>query len=333
MKRSSKMVPFTILVVLAVLIAAVVTVKVSYPNLSDVYDVLGITSMKTATLTPDGNLSVDNASGAPSSTDSSINQDIDASFEPQGGTSQSDSSGNTDTTIPNDRLPLSDDTFEFNKTYTRTISEQDKQDKLDIFTVSEPCDYRVTLKTKISDDPLEGSIYVSVYDDQGILVEKQDVHPSYSNYSYCDEFCLDFHLSAAKAYTLKIHGDYAVGDYQIAITTAQRDAGFDQDSASLIVLGEETRATANNSLSDWFVLDITESAQYVITVHNIDVGCTLNVRGELDGSAILSTYVKNEDNTTRSFFARENSRVYIEIEPEDDHANGNYIVIVKKQED
>lgn len=344
MKRSSTMVPFVIIVVLVFIIVSIVILKSSYPDFKDVYDVLGITDLKLS----EG----DSDSALPNNEPEDFGTSEDAwGDELDFGTSDGDVSdnelnfGDLDTETTNDNnvdsgLVSGEDTpnytpseeFTFNKTYIRAIDGALNYDKIDFFTVSDPCDYRVHLKTKLSDKPLTGNITLTMYDERGITVATQSVQPYYGNSGYCDEFKVDFTLDPSKKHTLKISGDQLEGDYQIALLTLERDAGINEDSATPISLDEETTAVMNSTLPDWFVFTAPESGKYEITIHNINVGARLEVRGSQGASGLFSAYAGNETTKESSFFVREGEQVLIKVAPQDDEANGTYILLITKAE-
>lgn len=325
MKRSSKTVPFAIIIILAFIIATVIVIKNSYPNLMNVYDVLKITDLKSSDIKQeddfkDGNIIYDDSieDNIPS-LDYLNNENTINNSEKQ----ENESSINEEIQV---------DSFEFNKSYIRAVDSELNYDKIEFFTTNTDNDYRVNIKTKISDKPLSGNINVSIYDERGIMLEQKNITPLYYNtINYCDEFNIDFHLEASKKYTLKISADKLEGDYQIAIYELERDAGYSKETALPIILGEEVTANANSTLSDWYALNVEETGRYKILIHNINVGCNINVSMRYEDSSVYSRMVQSETSADGKVFLREGSKVLIEVKPDKDVANGNYIIIIDKE--
>ena len=225
------------------------------------------------------------------------------------------------------------DKIELDMLYTRTLSFGEP-DKVEFSTVDIDSDYRFCIKTKIDDSPLQGNLVLAIYDERGIKVDDYSFTPRYDNSPYyCDETFFDLHLESEKTYTYKVSSDSASGQYQLSVLRMERDAGSSESSATHISVNEEITAILNSTLSDWYVCNIQEAGTYEIVVHNIDIGCKVDVIGRFGESSVFQAYVSNEDSESRTFRVYQPCEVVIEINSMESVANGKYIMSINKLSD
>ncbi len=172
-------------------------------------------------------------------------------------------------------------------------------------------------------------ISVALYDAVGIKVADFDVWSDDK-----DDF-LDIYLDESSEYFVKISlgGRFNTGKYEMSISKRVCDAGTNKDTATIITLGEQHSATIDSTLSDWHVFRVPKTGDYIYTIHNISVGCSLKFSKQQPGSAGEGMSVENEDNfsgTIRN--VQEGEFVYFEISPynSDPKANGKYIIVIEE---
>lgn len=218
-----------------------------------------------------------------------------------------------------------------NKEYSQSLGKKGAANWYGFTTMKYDSIYRFSLFTGIlSEDSYIYAYYVlALYDTDGIKIEEFDV--------YCkDEYGFaDIHLEADTTYLFKIYGKNgtadAVGNYSFVISERICDAGVDKESAKSLKIGNEQRSKMDSVLSDWYVINIENSGDYVVNLHNINVGCTIDINGYINQSSSFSGRAHNEDSVSRAFNAKDGDKVYIEIDAGEDIANGNYILVVDQQ--
>ena len=192
--------------------------------------------------------------------------------------------------------------------------------------------YRISiLPVDASTNTIFPYLTVAVYDPVGIKLEEFDI---WSN----DEYgFLDLELKPNTEYFVKINlgGRFDYGAYEMIVSEMVCDAGLDKENATNLVLGEQSVAKLDSTLSDWYVFQVPQDGEYTYTIHNIDVGCEIYFSKQQPRSAGEGMYVANEDNysgTIRS--VQKDEQVYFEIYPhgKNPKANGQYIIVVEKTE-
>ena len=312
MLKSSTKVPFVIIITLIMVVSVVVIVKSSYSGSANIYDVLGIIDSKTTHDESDTVSAPKNDSNYEKSNDENHGSDEE----------QKDTVSNSDISNKNN--------FKFNKSYYRAIDANSKSDTIKFFTTNSDSDYRINIKTKVSDTPLSGSIYITIYDERGITVVNQNIQPRYDDsLLYRDEFNIDFRLEKSKNYTLKISCENS-GDYQITMFELKRDAGDRKETATVMTVGEEINATINSTLADWYICNIAETGKYKLVFHNIEINNRVSVSGTRDDMSCFSITVKDSTSGETTFFARAGDKLFVSIKPQNDAANGKYIMTLNK---
>lgn len=204
------------------------------------------------------------------------------------------------------------------------------QSYADIIEVGAPDWYKFTTSENLSAYRLglsgvrsSYSITVALYNKLGIKLEEFDLY--FEEYDF-----LDLYLDADTEYFVKVYTEYNDSDrvYELHISEMLCDAGIDQDNATALMLGSMHTAVLNSTLSDWYVFTVPEDRQYIVSLHNIDVGCTIQMNRDGHGT----NQADNEDNCYTTFSGKEGQKVYIEVSAFDDDptANGNYIIEIEK---
>ena len=143
-----------------------------------------------------------------------------------------------------------------------------------------PCIYRITLKSCISDMPLNERITVNILQESGQTLDSFDFYPWYEEdyiHAYRDEKSADFVLSPSTTYYLQVVTDSDVGEYRICIDTIEIDAGVDQESAHPLSLGQEVTAELDTSISDWFVVEVPANGNYILESENFNIAGTVTI--------------------------------------------------------
>ncbi len=182
-------------------------------------------------------------------------------------------------------------------------------------------------KGKGSTNTLFPFIYAVVYDSVGIKVEEFNIWSD-------EEFAfIDFYPEPGSEYFVKVYlgGRYEYGEYEICVSEMVCDAGINKESAKRLIIGERNFGTLDSILSDWYRLEIEEDGEYLITVHNIDVGCSIYMSLQKPNSAGEGRSILNEDNYSFKINSKAGDIIYMEIRPyqENDIPKGKYIIEIE----
>lgn len=327
MKDASAKLPFVIILILMLLVSSVVMLMNTAPVPLRNYDVLGIGELKEV---EGENTGVDETSQNQWSDAVTFGQEEFAGeIQYDGGemfaSEQNMSTADTFVT-PEENI------LELGKEYMRTFVNGQTQDKVEFFTTDAESDYRISIKTNVSESPINGEMSVTLYDERGVKVaDSSGFLPQYGNTSnYRDEFIVDFVLEKSKKYTIKVDGKNIAGDYEVSVLERRRDAGHSKDVATPIRVGDEITATINSTKSDWFVCNIEELGTYEATIYNVDVGERVYITAKYDDASLFHSNAKNEDDYTGRFSIHRAGNVYIEICSTSTSASGTYILTIKK---
>lgn len=225
--------------------------------------------------------------------------------------------------------------FEFNKEYSKNFNKDTQTETIEFYTTDEDCDYRLHIKTRVSETPFKGTIHITLFDERGIkLGETKYFQPYYSNGPYYrDEIMYDYALEKSKAYKIKLSTENSSGDYHVSVSKQRRDAGSSKENATSMLPENEITATINSTIDYWYVCDISESGNYEITLHNIDIGTSVELSAHYEDKTLFSINVYNENNETRNFNIDRPGKVYFQLDSDSEKSNGTYIMIVKKSDD
>jgi len=177
-------------------------------------------------------------------------------------------------------------------------------------------------------------MYIAIYNNIGIKLYEFMLFTE-DKYDF-----IDLYLESNTEYFIKIYlgsrfqsGDYP-GKYNVCVSEMLCDTGKDKNSATDLLINTRNTAIINSTLSNWHVFRVTESGKYRITLHNIDVGCNINISVELPSRSGGGANVANEDNYSWTINVNEGDSVYFEIYSYNKNpiANGQYILTIEKEE-
>ncbi|MBE7050026.1 MAG: serine/threonine protein kinase [Ruminococcaceae bacterium] len=217
------------------------------------------------------------------------------------------------------------------KEYSQNLEKNGLENWYKIKTGKENAVYRFALfPLGLTEDSYEYPVYaLTLYNAEGIKVGEFDTG--------CNDDLgfMDVYLEPGMQYVFKIYGkggmSESIGNYSLEISERVCDGGIDRESAIELSLGNSQHSKADSTLSDWYVINVENTGDFVVELHNIDVGCTLGISGYKNQTSVFSGWAKNEDSTSKTFSAKTGDRIYVEIDAQKDNANGNYILTVQQK--
>ncbi len=214
--------------------------------------------------------------------------------------------------------------IELNTPYDKIIEIPGLPDWYKFVTTDNLAVYRFSIDKKISESVISGNVTLTIYDTDGIKVYE------FSHISSDKTGYLDIYLNPGTEYYLKINGEndqYDIGDYRFSVSEQICDAGITREAALILEYGERYTGQINSAMSDWYQIEVPDTADYVFKLHNIDTGADVNYRVYMNSSNsyLFSSNASNEDSSTRYFSANQGDILYIEVYSESFAANGTYI--------
>ena len=219
--------------------------------------------------------------------------------------------------------------IETNGEYVGTMTNATQKHWMSFVTSDRDVVYRIHLDPNVNDSYILDTVKIAIYSERGIQIKEESAE-------YGEAAFFDILLTKNTKYYLRVYIEHlskASGDYMVCVEEIARDPAVaeDKSGAFAILTGNEYTGTLNTTFSNWYVCEISETGSYTFTIHNVDVGCTVDFNGQNDsGGSLFYFWAYTESSQSIDFNAKAGEKIYIEISPRDDTANGEYIFSIEK---